>query len=90
MLTYYDCVGLSELEEDEVEAIAQHERVPEMIAVELGCCLVGDPDGIKQIEQIIREDMEDAYLRGYPQEAAHWKTVLDNFNISHAYLQAAA
>lgn len=90
MLTYYDCVGLSDLEECEVEAIAQHESVPEMVAVELGCCLVNDPDGIKQIAQIIREDMEEAYLRGYPQQAAYWQDVLANFDIHHPCFQAAA
>ncbi|HNX49668.1 MAG TPA: hypothetical protein PKL08_05860 [Thermoanaerobaculaceae bacterium] len=39
MLTYEDCVGLTDLEEEEIEAISQHEHVPEMVAAELGCCL---------------------------------------------------
>ncbi len=43
MLTYEDCVGLTDLTEEEIEAIAQHEHLPEIIAAELGCYLVHDP-----------------------------------------------
>ena len=39
MLTYEDCVGLTDLEAEDIEAIAQHEHVPEIVAAELGCCL---------------------------------------------------
>ena len=34
MLTYEDCVELSDLTEEEIEAIAQHEHLPEMAALE--------------------------------------------------------
>ncbi len=90
MLTYYDCVGLTDLEEDEIEAIAQHEHVPEMIAAELGCFLVHDPTGIPRIQQILREDIENACLHGHPLQAAHWQQVLNNFSTNHPLYQQAA
>lgn len=90
MLTYEDCVGLTDLEEDEIEAIAQHEHVPEIVAAELGCCLVHDPAGIPRIEQIIRDDIKEARLHGHPQEAAHWRQVLDHFSANHPLFQEAA
>ena len=90
MLTYEDCVSLTDLEEDEIEAIAQHEHVPEIVAAELGCCLVHDPSGIPRIEQIIREDIEVARLHGHPGEAAHWRQVLDHFSANHPVYCAAA
>ena len=30
MLTFEDCLGLSELNEDEILAIAEHEHIPEL------------------------------------------------------------
>ena len=36
MITIEDCIALSELTEPEILAIAEHEHVPEMIAVEMG------------------------------------------------------
>ena len=35
MLTYQDCVGMCELTEDEIRAIAEHEHLPELVALEL-------------------------------------------------------
>lgn len=90
MLTYEDCVGLTDLEEDEIEAIAQHEHMPEIVAAELGCCLVHDPKGIPRIKQIILDDIEDAYRHGHPGEARHWKHVLEHFNINHPSFEREA
>ena len=39
MLTYEDCVELSDLTEEEIEAVAQHEHLPEIVALELGSYL---------------------------------------------------
>jgi hypothetical protein len=36
MITIDDCIGLSGLTEDEVDAIAEHEHLPEIVAAELG------------------------------------------------------
>ena len=35
MITYEDCLGVAELSEAEVQAIAEHEHLPGMIALEL-------------------------------------------------------
>ena len=40
MLSYQDCVELSDLTEEEIEAIAEHEHLPEMAALEMGSYLV--------------------------------------------------
>ena len=34
MLTIQDCIELSELTEEEILAIAEHEHIPEMAAIE--------------------------------------------------------
>lgn len=89
MLTYEDCVGLTGLEADEIEAIAQHEHIPEIVAAEMGCCLACNPDGELRIVQIIREDIAAANEHHHDQEALHWKQVLTHFNQTHHLCEAA-
>jgi hypothetical protein len=36
MLSYSDCVGLSELTPEEIAVIAQHEHLPDIVALEMG------------------------------------------------------
>jgi hypothetical protein len=40
MLSFEDCIALSDLTVEKVDAIAEHEHLPEIIAAELGCYLV--------------------------------------------------
>ena len=62
MLTLQDCIALSELTEDEILAIAEHERIPEMAAAEMGNYLVHTPDGAVRIRRMIVDDIERATL----------------------------
>src|SRR4026208_1603912 len=64
MLTLEDCLALCELTEEEVLAIAEHEHIPEMTALELGNYLVHAPDGEMRIKSIIRDDIAEARARG--------------------------
>lgn len=52
MLSYEDCVAMCGLRPEEVAAIAQHEHVPEMIAMELGACLCQTPEGRQLIRRM--------------------------------------
>jgi hypothetical protein len=52
MLSFEDCVALSSLTEDEIAAIAEHEHLPMIVAVELGNYLVQTPDGSGYIKKI--------------------------------------
>ncbi len=60
MLTLQDCIELSELSEEEILAIADHEHIPEIAALELGNYLVHTPEGEQRIKQMIVEDIEEA------------------------------
>jgi len=79
MLTLLDCIALSDLTAEEVDAIAEHEHVPEVIATELGCYLVHCPDGQQKIKAIIRDDIGAARSRGDIRRAAELKLVLRHF-----------
>ena len=83
MLTYEDCVGLTDLTEEEIEAIAQHEHLPEIIAAELGCYLVHAPEGVPLIKRIILDDIEEAQKRGDQQQTLRLKLVLKHFVDNH-------
>jgi hypothetical protein len=60
VLTIEDCIGLSELTEEEIRAIAQHEHIPEIVAAELGNYLIHTPSGEKRIKAMIVDDIEQA------------------------------
>ncbi len=79
MLTLEDCIALSDLTREEIDAIAEHEHRPEVIAASLGCYLVHCPGGQQAIKAIIRDDIEAARGRRDFRHAAQLKLVLRHF-----------
>jgi hypothetical protein len=84
MLTLQDCLALCELTEDEVLAIAEHEHITEMAAIELGSYLTHTPDGEQRIKTMIVEDIDAARSRGDLRHAALLKIVLQRYAAAHA------
>ncbi len=84
MLTIQDCIELSELTEEEILAIRDHEHIPEMIAVELGNYLVHTPTGEKRIKRMIIDDIDHAQHHGDPKRVAMLKMVLKHYLEHHA------
>jgi predicted transcriptional regulator of viral defense system len=84
MLTIQDCIELSGLSEEEILAIAEHEHVPEMIAVELGNYLVQTATGEKRIKAMIVDDMRAARERGDHVHVLKLKLCLRHFLEHHA------
>lgn len=60
MLTFDDCLGLCELTEEEVAAIAEHEHLPMIVAAELGNYIIQGPDGALRVKRIIVDDIRAA------------------------------
>jgi hypothetical protein len=89
MLTLQDCLALCELTDDEVDAIAEHEHVPEIVAAELGNYLVDTPDGRRRIKRIILDDISAALARGNRMHALRLKLVLKTFYDTHPERRAA-
>jgi len=83
MLTREDCIGLCDLTEDEIAAIAEHERMPDVIATELGAYLVHSPKGVPMIRRMIIDDIENARRRGDTLRALKLKAVLWHFAATH-------
>jgi hypothetical protein len=79
MLTFDDCLALCELTEEEVDAIAEHEHLPEILALELGSYLVKGSDGQLLIQHMIFDDIQAAHRRGDVLHAARLKRTLRQF-----------
>jgi hypothetical protein len=90
MITFEDCLGLCELTEDEVGAIAEHEHIPETAALELGHYLLHAPGGTLRISEMIREDLDAAAQRGDARHAAKLKMALKYFMLMHPMQDSAA
>ncbi|MDJ0942368.1 MAG: hypothetical protein QNJ30_02835 [Kiloniellales bacterium] len=83
MLTYEDAVALSDLTEEEIEAIMEHEHLPAMVAAELGNYLVHSPEGVPMLKRMILEDIEAARGRGDWDHAMKLRLVLRHFVQTH-------
>jgi hypothetical protein len=84
MLTFEDCVALCGLSEDEILAIAEHERIPVIVASEMANYLVTLPDGEVRIKTIIKDDLSAARDRGDREHELALRCVLRNFILNHA------
>jgi hypothetical protein len=83
MLTYEDCVELSDLTEEEIEAIAEHEHIPRLAALELGNYLVQTPEGEVRVRRMIADDIGAARERGDRHKVATLKLVLKHYLEHH-------
>jgi hypothetical protein len=84
VLTLQDCIALSDLKADEIEAIADVEHVPQMIAAELGSYLMHLPDGERRVRALLREDIDKARAEGDLLRAAKLRLCLQHFVAEHA------
>ncbi len=83
MLSLQDCIALSDLTEDEVGAIAEHEHIPDIVAAELGHYLIESGDGVPMLKSMIVEDIEAARRRGDQARSLKLRLVLHHFIKTH-------
>ena len=87
MLTFEDCLALCNLSVDEISAIAEHEHLPEITALEYGEHLVHTPDGEHLIRAMIIDDIEHSRANGNIKHAETLESVLRHFVLTHPQLQ---
>ena len=87
MLTFEDCLALCNLTEEEVIAIAEHEHIPEITALEYGEYLIHSPDGEKLIKRMIIDDIENSEHTGNMRHKKELEAVLQHFVVTHPKLQ---
>lgn len=83
MLTFEDCLALCDLTEKEIAAIAEHEHVPDMVALELGEYLIHSKDGELVIKKMIIDDIQHALDAGNKRHADELQALLKEFVITH-------
>jgi hypothetical protein len=83
MLTGKECLEFTDLTIDEIEAIAEHEHIPAIVAAEEGDYLLRSKQGAETIKRFIQEDIEHAYSHGNLLHATELKGVLERFAAAH-------
>lgn len=89
MLTLEDCIALSGLTEEEIDAIARHEHVPELVAAEIARYLAHAPNGAPVVRRIILDDLRDARARGDAAETRRLELTLRHFLAHHPHCRCA-
>jgi hypothetical protein len=70
MLTFDDCLALSGLTKEEVAALAAHERLPEIVAMEKGWSLCQTPEGKRLMRRMVLGETDGA-RGGEKRDGAH-------------------
>jgi len=83
MLSLTDCLDFCDLRKEEIEAIAEHEHIPLIIAAELGCELVRTPMGVSLLEDMFLDNIHHAQELGHLQHAARLNVVYQRFYQEH-------
>ncbi|MEZ5910606.1 MAG: hypothetical protein R3D31_17560 [Hyphomicrobiaceae bacterium] len=83
MLTLEDCLAFCGLTEAEVQAIAEHEHIPEVAAAGLAQYLLSSPDGGRRIRDMILDDIVLARQAHQQAHARELVMVLRHFLETH-------
>ena len=83
MTSLEDCVAMCGLDADEIEAIAEHERIPIILAATLADHLLHRADEAERIHQMLLSDIGKAAQRGDDDRVAELSEALDHFLRHH-------
>ena len=83
MLSLQECIDFSDLSEDEIEAIAEHEQVPEIVAAEIGNTLLQTRSGVCLIKLYLLENLERARSLGHFEKARQLDVLYRRFDREH-------
>jgi hypothetical protein len=83
MLSLRDCLAFSDLTDEEVQVIAEHEQIPPIVAAELGSELLHSDDGILMIKAYMLDCIEHARRTGAFDRADALYAVYRRFDATH-------
>lgn len=83
MLTIQDCLDLCELDIDEVLAIAHHEHLPDIVAIEKAHALLKESWGAPAIRQMIIDEVHVCVERGDCSETVKALALLNRTFAAH-------
>lgn len=64
MLTLDQCIDLCGLNSEEVELLAEHASVPEIVAAQMACKMLQSREGVEQLECILHRRLAEARACG--------------------------
>ncbi|HEY7457200.1 MAG TPA: hypothetical protein VH765_00460 [Xanthobacteraceae bacterium] len=83
MISIDDCIALCGLDKDEVDAIGEHEHIPEVAAAALANYLLQQAGGAVRIRTMMIEDVRNALDEGRIDHAAELFMALRHFLEQH-------
>lgn len=84
MISIEDCIALSGLTREEVDAIAEHEHLPEAAAAALASYLMQKEErGVVAVRDMLRDDIRNAIKVGHHGHAAELLAALRHFLSEH-------
>jgi hypothetical protein len=83
MISLEDCIALCGLDKDEVDAISEHEHIPEVAAAALASYLLKQAGGGARIRTMMIEDIHKALDDGRIEHAAELFMALRHFLGAH-------
>jgi hypothetical protein len=83
IVTVQECVDMSELSNEAIRVIAEHEHMPEVVAAELGQELLKSTGGIAEIRRMLEKSVELAIQGGVEDKINDRKRVLRSFIASY-------
>ena len=83
MISMHDILGMCDLDVDEIDAIAEHEHIPEVVAAALGDYLMHQARGVERVHAMIVEDIRVAIGHKDGQHAASLVVTLQHFLTEH-------
>ena len=87
MLSLQDCLDFADMTESELAAIATHEHIPPIVALELGNQLLRTPQGLKKLRQFIVDDIAAAQARQCCHECERFSRSLAEYLKDHPEAQ---
>lgn len=83
MLSLQDCLDLTELSDGELAAIVRHEKIPPIVALELGHRLMQTPGGMETLRQFILDDVASAQRQNRCRDCEAFSQALAGFMEKH-------
>lgn len=83
MICLEDCLDFSDLDNEEIEAIAEHEHIPIICAAEMGCELLKSPDGVRRLHSMVIDDFQVALEHGQVERANRWANTYQHLQTTH-------
>lgn len=83
MLSIQDLIDYCDLDEGEIEAIAEHEHIPMAVAAEMGEVLLCTPDGVCRLHSMIIENMQHALETGHYEHVKELASTYQHLQRTH-------